>query len=96
MGFVDTVKRKWEDVTGQTKAKETDRLVGEWAQVMHGYADKLDQLGNLYGSVSGQVQSLTARMDGMARLQRRANVALVVAVVSTGLSVGTLVYVLAR
>ena len=96
MGFFDTAKRKWKDLTGQTKAEETDRLVGEWSQVMHGYADKLDQLGNLYGSVSGQVQDLTARMEGMVRLQRRANAALVVAIVSTGLSVGTLVYVMAR
>ncbi|GEM_PF-6867913 len=103
MGFLEAVKRKIKDVTGQTKAEETDKLVGEWSLVMREYADELKKLGDLYASVSGHVGDLTVKVDelslrmtALAVVQKRATVSLWVGALSLGASLGVLAFVLWR
>jgi hypothetical protein len=103
MGLLDAVKQKWNDVTGKTLALENERLVRGWSDVMHEYADELKRLGDLYGSVSGKVQELTPQVEdlnsrvlALADGQKKFVAAVWLAAVSTGVSIGTLVYVVIR
>jgi phage-related tail protein len=100
MGMFDAVKQKWNDVTGKTLALENEKLVQGWSGVMHDYAEELKRLGDLYGSISGkvqelapQVEDLNSRVVALVDGQKRLVVALWLAAISTGISLGTLVYV---
>jgi len=83
MGFLEKAKKKYEDVTGQTKAKETDRLIVEYAQVLHGYADRLETMERLYDNLRNGHMDLRSVHD-------RVRVLALVAVASCVLSVAAL------
>ncbi len=83
------VKKRVDDVTGKTRNDATDRALLEYSQVLHAYADRLENVERLYDNLREGNLGLQAAFV-------RVRILTVAAFASCVLSVAALVVVLLK